>query len=73
MDTALTSAIVSLYNVRQALSTFGAGHSAIKCSRRWTNCGDMVNRIKEGNKQRRPIAIEDEGTKEINRPIGAKK
>ncbi|KAL2795306.1 general substrate transporter [Aspergillus keveii] len=38
----LTGAIVSLYNVGQAVGTFGAGYSANKFSRRWTICGSAV-------------------------------
>ncbi|KAL2862815.1 sugar porter family MFS transporter [Aspergillus lucknowensis] len=38
----LTGAIVSLYNVGQAIGTFGAGYSANRFSRRWTICGSAV-------------------------------
>ncbi|GLI73614.1 hypothetical protein PoHVEF18_001834 [Penicillium ochrochloron] len=38
----LTGAIVSLYNVGQAVGTFAAGYSANKFSRRWTICGSAV-------------------------------
>ncbi|KAL3464517.1 general substrate transporter [Aspergillus heterothallicus] len=38
----LTGAIVSLYNVGQAIGTFGAGYSANKFSRRWTICASAV-------------------------------
>ncbi|KAE8325834.1 general substrate transporter [Aspergillus sergii] len=38
----LKGAIVSLYNVGQALGTFAAGYSANKFSRRWTICGSAV-------------------------------
>ncbi|KAL4939199.1 hypothetical protein BDV06DRAFT_214471 [Aspergillus oleicola] len=42
VDAQLTGAIVSLYNVGQAIGTFGAGYSANKFSRRWTICGSGV-------------------------------
>ncbi|KAL4926359.1 sugar porter family MFS transporter [Aspergillus undulatus] len=38
----LTGAIVSLYNVGQAIGTFGAGYSANRFSRRWTICGSGI-------------------------------
>ncbi|KAL4954716.1 general substrate transporter [Aspergillus filifer] len=38
----LTGAIVSLYNVGQAIGTFGAGYSADRFSRRWTICGSWI-------------------------------
>ncbi|KAL2820163.1 general substrate transporter [Aspergillus cavernicola] len=38
----LTGAIVSLYNVGQAIGTFGAGYSANRYSRRWTISGSGV-------------------------------
>ncbi|KAF7592747.1 hypothetical protein BBP40_012505 [Aspergillus hancockii] len=38
----LQGAIVSLYNVGQALGTFAAGYSANKFSRRWTICGSAI-------------------------------
>ncbi|KAL3480922.1 putative hexose carrier protein [Aspergillus californicus] len=41
-NAALTGAIVSLYNVGQAVGTFGAGYSANRFSRRWTICGSGV-------------------------------
>jgi MFS family permease len=41
-NAALTGAIVSLYNVGQAVGTFGAGYSANKFSRRWTICGSAM-------------------------------
>ncbi|OOQ91574.1 putative sugar transporter [Penicillium brasilianum] len=42
MNAPLTGAIVSLYNVGQAIGTFAAGYSANKFSRRWTICGSAV-------------------------------
>ncbi|PLB50585.1 putative hexose carrier protein [Aspergillus steynii IBT 23096] len=41
-NAALTGAIVSLYNVGQAVGTFGAGYSANRFSRRWTICASAV-------------------------------
>ncbi|KAJ5757231.1 hexose carrier protein [Penicillium nucicola] len=41
-NAALTGAIVSLYNVGQAIGTLGAGYSANKFSRRWTICASAM-------------------------------
>ncbi|KAF9894127.1 hypothetical protein FE257_009100 [Aspergillus nanangensis] len=38
----LTGAIVSLYNVGQAIGTFAAGYSANRLSRKWTICHSAV-------------------------------
>lgn len=42
VNAGLTGAIVSLYNVGQAIGTFGAGYSANKYSRRWTICASAI-------------------------------
>ncbi|KAL4963444.1 sugar porter family MFS transporter [Aspergillus stella-maris] len=42
VNATLTGAIVSLYNVGQAIGTFGAGYSANRFSRRWTICGSGI-------------------------------
>ncbi|KAI9044245.1 sugar porter family MFS transporter [Aspergillus affinis] len=44
-NASLEGAIVSLYNVGQAIGTFAAGYSANKFSRRWTICASAVTAI----------------------------